>query len=268
MHIKHIHETMEKLSKYACDEACKSVEEIDTKELGEVVDMVKDLSEAEYYARIAKAMEESEKEDEEEAKRIMKEMKEQYGEEEGERRFYDNYRYANGRFAPRGRGTRRRGFSEPTYHMPLDMYHTYSAEEMRDLDRENLGRMYYSSGNMGGSSSGGNMSGNSGNSDGNTRSYTDGYDDGQRRGYSDGYERGRNDGSRNNSSRYDRAKRGYEEHKMNKDDSPEGKKKSMENLEEYMRELGTDMSEMIGKMDSSEKAMAKSKLQTLIQKIG
>lgn len=270
MHIKHIHETMEKLSKYACDEACKSVEEIDTKELGEVVDMISDLAEAEYHARISKAMEESEKEDEEEAKRIMKEMKEQYGEEEGERRFYDNYRYANGRFAPKGRGTRRRGFSEPMYHMSPEMYREHDPEWYRDMDRLD-GRMYYSGsstgGNMGGSRSGGNMGGNSGNSGGNTRSYTDGYDDGQRRGYSDGYERGRNDGSRNNSSRYDRAKRGYEEHKMNRDDSPEGKKKSMENLEEYMRELGSDMSEMIGKMDSSEKAMVKSKLQTLMQKI-
>ena len=281
MHIKHIHETVEKLSKYACDEACKSVEEIDTKELGEVTDMLKDLAEAEYYARIAKAMEEAEKEDEEEAKRIMREMKEQYGEEEGERRFYDNYRYANGRFAPKGRGTRRRSFSEPMYHMPLDMYHNYSAEEMRDMDRAD-GRMYYSggrnnsggsSGNMNGSRSG-NMGGNSsrgyeeGYSDGNRRGYEDGMNEGTRRGYEDGMRDGERRGRNSQSqSRYDRAKRGYEEHKMNRDDSPEGKKKSMENLEEYMRELGTDMSEMIGKMDSSEKAMVRTKLQTLMQKI-
>lgn len=189
MHIKHIHETMEKLSKYACEEACKSVEEIDTKELGEAVDMVKDLAEAEYYARIAKAMEESEKEDEEETKRIMREMKEQYGEEEGERRFYDNYRYANGRFAPKGRGTRR-GFSEPMYHMNPEMYREHDPEWYRDMDRAD-GRMYYSDGNtggnMGGSRSDGNMNSNS-----SSRGYEEGYSDGNRRGYEDG----RRDGER------------------------------------------------------------------------
>ena len=273
MHIKHIHETMEKLSKYACDEACKSVEEIDTKELGEVVDMISDLAEAEYHARIAKAMEESEKEDEEEAKRIMKEMKEQYGEEEGERRFYDNYRYANGRFAPKGRGTRRRGFSEPLYHMSPEMYREHDPEWYRDMDRYSENRLYYTeSGNMGGSRSGGSMGGNSGNMGGgsSSRGYEEGMRDGEESGYRRGYQEGERNGrmsGRESQSRYDRAKRGYEEHKMNRDDSPEGKKKSMENLEEYMRELGTDMSEMIGKMDSSEKAMVKSKLQTLMQKI-
>ena len=52
-----------------------------------------------------------------------------------ERRFYDHYRYADGRFAPKGRGTYRRGYEEPPYwHMTPEMY--------RDMDKEN-GRMYY-----------------------------------------------------------------------------------------------------------------------------
>lgn len=38
------------------------LESVDTKELGEVVDMIKDLAETEYYCSITKAMEESEKE--------------------------------------------------------------------------------------------------------------------------------------------------------------------------------------------------------------
>ena len=272
MHIKHIHETIEKLSKYACDEACKSVEEIDTKELGEVTDMVKDLAEAEYYARIAKAMEESEKEDEEEAKRIMREMKEQYGEEEGERRFYDNYRYANGRFAPKGRGTRRRGYAEmPYYHMPLNVYKDYTPEELRDLDREQ-GRMYFSSmGNMGSAQSRGNMnsnSGNSGNSGGNTRSYTDGYDDGQRRGYSEGYERGRNEGSRNNSSRYDNARRNYTETKqMHRGTSQEDNSENMRSLEKLLNIIGEDVKEYMPTMSTSEKAMAKQKIEAMAKSI-
>jgi len=68
-------------------------------------------------------------------------------------------------------------------------------------------------------------------------------------------------------SRYDRARRGYEESKNMNDNSADGKRKSMESLESYMKELGEDMTQFVGKMDANEKAMAKSKLQTLIQKI-
>ena len=287
MHIKHIHETIECLAEYGKElvKAGTGSEEVNLEATSKIIDMIKDLSEAEYYARISKAMEESEKEDEEEAKRIMREMKEEYGDEEGERRFYDNYRYKRtGRFAPRGRGSYvgRRGYEEPPYYrMSPEMYKEHDPEWYRDMDRDD-GRMYYSGGgsnsngsssNMGGSRSGGSMGGNSGNMGGgsSSRGYSDGYSDGMSEGTKRGYEDGMRDGERrgrnSQTSRYDRAKRGYEEHKMNKDDSPEGKKKSMENLEEYMRELGTDMSEMIGKMDSSEKAMVRTKLQTLMQKI-
>ena len=52
-------------------------------------------------------------------------------------RYYDHYRYANGRFAPKGKGTYRRGYEEPPY------YHMYpEAEHMRDMDRD-YGKMYY-----------------------------------------------------------------------------------------------------------------------------
>ena len=257
MHIKHIHETIEKLSKYACDEACKSVEEIDTKELGEVVDMVKDLSEAEYYSRISKAMEESEKEDEEEAKRIMREMKEQYGEEEGERRFYDNYRYANGRFAPKGRGTRRRGYAEPLYHMPMD----YDYD--RDLDRMTGNRMYYSGGGSNGGSNGGNMSGGNMNGSGNMGGNSS-------RGYSDGYSDGMRDGSRRDGreGRSGRSRRTYMETKeMNRDNTSESKQRKMKDLEAYMTELSGDITEMINDASAEEKSLLKQKLQVLTQKI-
>lgn len=39
------------------------LDSVDAKELGEVIDMIKDLAETEYYCSITKAMEESEKED-------------------------------------------------------------------------------------------------------------------------------------------------------------------------------------------------------------
>lgn len=63
-------------------------------------------------------------------------MVEQY-EDYPDKRFYDHYRYANGRFAPKGHGTYRRGYEEPPYmHMYPEMEH------MRDMDRD-YGKMYY-----------------------------------------------------------------------------------------------------------------------------
>ena len=66
-------------------------------------------------------------------------MFEQY-EDYPDRRYYDHYRYANGRFAPKGKGTYRRGYEEPPYyHMPINYN---DPEYMRDMDK-GMGRMYY-----------------------------------------------------------------------------------------------------------------------------
>lgn len=87
---------------------------------------------------IVEAMKKSE--DNEEIMRMVEEY------EDYPRRYYDNYRYANGRFAPKGHGTRR-GYAEPPYYhqMPED-YRSWSdmsdRERMRDLDRMG-GRMHY-----------------------------------------------------------------------------------------------------------------------------
>lgn len=78
--------------------------------------------------RIVEAMEKSE--DNEDIMRML----EQY-EDYPDRRYYDHYRYENGRFAPKGRGTYRRNYDEPMWHMTPEMY--------RDMDREPYGRMYY-----------------------------------------------------------------------------------------------------------------------------
>lgn len=91
--------------------------------------------------KIVEAMKKSE--DNEDIMRML----EQY-EDYPERRFYDHYRYADGRFAPKGRGTYRRGYEEPPYwHMTPEMY--------RDMDRDTRSRMYYTETNMndGGTSS-------------------------------------------------------------------------------------------------------------------
>lgn len=83
--------------------------------------------------RIVEAMEKSE--DNEDIMRIL----EQY-EDYPDRRYYDHYRYANGRFAPKGKGTYRRGYEEPPYyHMPINYN---DPEYMRDMDK-GMGRMYY-----------------------------------------------------------------------------------------------------------------------------
>lgn len=144
----------------------------------------------------------------------------------------------------KGQFMSRRGYDSMMPEMDYD-----EMERMRDMDRP-IGRMGYSgSGSMGGSqgqSGSGSSSMSGGQSNGGSMS--------DARGYSE--------------SRYDRARRGYEESKaMHKSGSAEDKKKNMESLEHYMKELGEEMAELIESMDASEKTMVRSKLQTLAQKV-
>jgi hypothetical protein len=168
--------------------------------------------------RIVEAMEKSE--DNEDIMRML----EQY-ENYPDRRYYDAYRYANGRFAPKGRGTRR-GYEEPPY------YHMYpEAEHMRDMDRDDRGKMYYSepASNVSGSN---NMS----------RNYSE--------------------------SNYDRAKRNYTETKeLHKGNTQEDKEHKMKSLDGYMKELSTDITHLLGDMTAEEKNLLRTKLSTLVSKI-
>ena len=126
---------IECLTEKALCELEKGTENVDTCEMGKVVDMIKDLNEAEYKAVIVKAMKKADEEKEEYDKMLLRELKEEYGEDAG-RRFYDHYRYSDGRFAPKGHGSYRRGYEEPPYyHMTPEMY--------RDMDRDTHSRMYY-----------------------------------------------------------------------------------------------------------------------------
>ena len=143
MHIKRIHEMMEKLTKCAEMELEKGVENVDTKEMGDVVDIIKDLAEAEYYAKISKAMDESE-----------------YGvdydyegayEEEIRKGYRGQPRDSRGRYMSR-RG-RRMGYEEPRYRMTPEMYKDHDAEYWRDMDKVD-GRMYYTDGGNGSMPSG------------------------------------------------------------------------------------------------------------------
>lgn len=126
MHIKHIHDMIEKLAECAKCELDKGIENIDTKEMGEVAEILKELSEAEYYSKISKAMDEAEYgEDYDEHGRIPK------------RYYRDQPRDSMGRYM------RRRGYEEPPYyHMTPDMYKEHDPEYWRDMDRHE-GKMYY-----------------------------------------------------------------------------------------------------------------------------
>ena len=236
MHIKNIRCIEEKLAEAIKCEFEKGIDKVNTTEMVKATDMLKDAAEAEYYARIAKAMEEAEKEDEESQKYMLRQLKEEYGEDDG-RRYYDNYRYMRtGRFAPKGRGTYmpRRGYETPIeYHMTPEMYREHDPEYYRDMDRD-MGRMYYTETGI---------SGNTGNS--------------SRTGMRDGRE-GRSGASR----------RSYIETKeMHPDNSQESKQMKMKELEKYMGELSGDITEMIAGASNEEKTMLKAKLQTLMQKI-
>ena len=208
MDIKRMHCMIEKLSECAKREMESGIENVDTCEMGKVVDMMKDLSEAIYYRTFTKAMDESTSEE-------TLEMFERYGDG---RRFYDKYRYADGRFAPKGRGTRRGYEEQPYYHMNPDMYREHEPEYWRDMDRKD-GKMYY------------------------TEPIT-------------------------MESRYDKAKRGYEESKMtHKDNTPEHKQAKMKDLEMYLKELSEDVTQLLADATPEERSMVKNKLQVLTQKL-
>lgn len=279
MDTKHIHCMLEDMAEYGkcMIESATGEGNVNLCDAGQIVDMVKDLACAEKDALIAKEMRKAHEEEEEEEKymlRMLKEdhkdeykrMRDEYGEDEGERRFYDNYRYASGRFAPKGRGSyeprrsgRRRGYEEyPYMHMYPEMYDGMDPEEMRDMDLD-MNRMYYTStgGSYGGKSGGSSRSGMSGNMGGNVRGYEDGYRDGEKYGR-----------SKAGNSRYDSARRGYEESKeMHKGNTKEDNDENLKNLEKVLAVIDEDVKELMPNMTPSEKTMLKAKFSTWAQKI-
>lgn len=245
---KPIKKMCEKLMDSVNHELDKGIENVDTKELGEAIDMIKDLYEAKkemyeacYYKQIMEAMEEHDFEDEEE---IM---------DEGRRGYRGQPRSQSGRFMSRGdgrRSNRGRG-GRRSYESPM-MYDDW--DEMQRMSDFEDGRMYYggsgsSSSGSGSSSSGSGMSGGSSNTGS--------------RGYSEGGQmssRMQRDGKEGRSGEM---RRGYMESKE------QGKDKSekMQNLEEYAKTLTEDVTEMVQGMSPEEKALLKNKMQALMTKI-
>ena len=193
---------------------------VDAEELGEAMDMIKDLSEAIYYCTITESMEKSEKE--------KKEQPMMYPVE---------YRY---------------------YPMEYNRYY-------RDMDRQQ-GNMYYTEyasggGNSGGGGRGGNQGGNSGGS----RNY-----DGGMRGYEDGNRQSQGE-SRNypielrdyREGRSPITRKTYMERKMHGG----AKEAQMQELEKYMQELTSDITEMIEGASTEEKQILRNKISALATKI-
>lgn len=253
---KPIKKMCEKLMDAVNHELDKGIENVNAEELGEIIDMIKDLYEAKekmykacYYKQIMEAMEESE----------YGEDYDEYGPmDDGRRGYRGQPRDSRGRYMSR-RGRGKMGYEEPmTYRMTPDMYRQMPVDWERDMDREGMGRMYYS----GSGSSGGQSSGGSGMSGGNMGGSSSGSSGGSR-GYSDG-NYGGSDGNRGGgNSRYENARRGYEEKKSMGAD----KQEKMKSLEEYMKELGSDLSGLLAEMSPEEKSMVKSKLSMLAQKV-
>ena len=140
MDIKMMHNMIEKLTKCAEMEFEKGVDNVDTKEMGEVVDIIKDLAEAMYYRTLVVAMEDSE----------YGEDYDEYGPMEDGRRGYRGQPRSktSGRYMSIGDGRRsnrgRRGYDKTMgdYEMTPEMYEKYPAEYYRDMDRQS-GKMYF-----------------------------------------------------------------------------------------------------------------------------
>lgn len=105
------------------DQIDRGVQGIDTREAGEVVDMIKDLTEAEekcwkacYYKCIVESMHEE--------KEMMRKMPPE------QRMGYDSWRYNSGRFAPTGRG-----HYDPAGYTPMEDGQIPAwSEKMHDMD--------------------------------------------------------------------------------------------------------------------------------------
>ena len=165
---------------------------VDAKELGEAMDMIKDLSEAIYYCTITESMEKSDKE---------------------KREYPMEYRY----------------------YTPMDYNRYY-----RDMDRE-YGTMYYTD-SHGVSHPSANMS--TGNQNASSRNYPIELRD---------YREGRSPMTRKT----------YMERKMHGG----AKEAQMQELEKYMHELTTDITEMIDGASAEEKQMLQKKISALATKI-
>ena len=226
-----MHKLAEKIAK--CLEAkveamgIDNIEGADLEEFGKWTDIMKDIVCYDKDKKIIEAMDEAE--DSEEAMKYI-EMYENYPERKGYR---GQPRDSRGRYM-------RRGYDEMMY-MP-EMY--------RDMDLMD-GKMYYTSANR---SQGSQGQSNGSSSMGSSNSGSMGYSDGMMRDSREG--------------RSGQSRRSYLETKeMHKGNTQQDKDMKLKELDKYMNELSSDISEMIHDSSNEEKTMLKQKLNGLIQKI-
>lgn len=198
---KPVCETMEKMVSAFKSKLDEGIENIDTEEAYKVADIIKDMSEAYkniskalYYETVSAAMEKSESGEDEEM-------------EDGEQKFYTR----------RLRDSRGRYMSRRYTDMGMDERY-YSPN--RDMDRESMGRMYYSQGGSSSSNGDGNMS----------------------RDYHDGMMRDYREGTSGMS------RKTYVENP------------SKQNLEKHIDDIGNDVKELIQNTTPENKVMVKNKL--------
>ena len=187
---------------------------VDTKEMGEVIDMIKDLEEAIYYCTITKSMTEKDK-------------------EEQHHYYYTEYLPSRDMDKRYGR-----------------MYYDYPYEDYNKINYKDYNKMYYD-----GNSNNSNSSNNSNMSSGNSSS---------------GYNNSRNYQERPFEIMRDRregrspmSRKTYMESKEMHHD----KTTQMKELEKYLQELSTDITELIAEASPEEKQMMQQKITNLVAKI-
>ena len=222
---------------------------VNTEELGDVIDMIKDLSEAVYYCTITEAMEEKEKEN---------------GKEK-------EYHYYTERFVPDYRGMDKnsgRMYFDESMYFPGSNYPRYYQEP---------NMMYYNGSSGGGSGSSGGGNSNSGGSSSSGGSGSSGGGNSGGGGSSSGGNNARGGGSRGYSEREfpiemrderegrsPMSRRTYMESKEMHQD----KNIKLKELEKYMQELSTDVVEMIQGASPEEKQLLEKRISALATKIG
>lgn len=159
------------------------------------------------------------------------EMIEQY-EDYPEKKYYRGQpRDSKGRYMSRNRNGRR-GYNDMMpfdYDLDNEMYEKYDPKTKRDLDRK-MGRMYF----MNDNAEGRNVSMN--------RDRREGHSGMARKTF-------------------------METKEMNKGNSPDENTANMQSLEDYLKALSEDITEMIGEMSPSEKAMTKQKIMGIANKM-
>lgn len=238
-----MHKKAEKMIEKLCEEmegvGLDNISDEDLARAKAYSTIANNMAQIDYNVKIIDAMEKSE-----------------YGEDYDEngpledRKFYNSRRYANGRYAPKGRGSYRgyNGRMTPEIYRDMDrdygrMYYT-EASEIPDVANEM--RESYDAGR------GGNYWEN--------RNYTDGMSNGgsNRNMNMRDYREGRSGMSR---------KRYFESKDMHKSNTPEDKQAKMKELEKHLKDMKSDLVEIKADATPEEKAIMETHLTKMLEEV-